>query len=101
MEHSVEEQEHADKLCARIVQLGGDPQMNPSHLTDRSHSEYVTSADLTTMIREDRQRGPDQQAGPGGDPRQGGGARRRSAHLPRTAELIRLSSPSAACPRAT
>lgn len=52
LEHSGEEQDHADKLANRIYQLGGEAQMNPAKLLDRSHSEYVTSRDLTEMIRE-------------------------------------------------
>ena len=52
MEHSNEEQEHADKLSRRIVQLGGSPLLDPTHLTGRSHSQYVTASSLKEMIRE-------------------------------------------------
>lgn len=52
LEHSQEEQEHADKLAARIVQLGGDPEMDPSKITGLAHSEYVTAESLKEMIRE-------------------------------------------------
>lgn len=52
LEHSNEEQGHADQLATRIYQLGGEARMDPSSLLGRSHSEYVTSRDLTEMIRE-------------------------------------------------
>jgi bacterioferritin len=52
LEHAGEEQEHADRLAARISQLGGIPDLNPDTLTGRSHSEYVTAPDLIEMIRE-------------------------------------------------
>jgi bacterioferritin len=51
--HSNEEQGHADLLAARIVQLGGEPDFSPDHLTERSHAEYVAGDTLTQMIRED------------------------------------------------
>lgn len=50
--HSNEELAHADLLAKRIVQLGGAPQFNPECLTSLSHAEYVTSASLEDMIRE-------------------------------------------------
>ncbi|HEY0710947.1 MAG TPA: ferritin-like domain-containing protein [Polyangia bacterium] len=53
LEHAEEEQEHADEIAARIVQLGGSPELNPDGLTSRSHSEYVEGEDLVGMIRED------------------------------------------------
>jgi bacterioferritin len=52
-EHATEEQEHADRLAERIVQLGGEPDLNPDTLTKRSHSEYKTAQSLTEMLRED------------------------------------------------
>jgi bacterioferritin len=52
-EHADEEQEHADRIAERIVQLGGEPDLNPATLVDRSHSEYVEGHSLTEMIRED------------------------------------------------
>jgi len=51
-EHATEEQEHADKLAARIVQLGGAPDFAPQTLANRAHSEYREGTDLTDMIRE-------------------------------------------------
>ncbi|MCU1628463.1 MAG: bacterioferritin [Pseudonocardia sp.] len=51
-EHAGEEQEHADRLAARIAQLGGVPDMNPETLTGRSHSQYTTAERLIDMIKE-------------------------------------------------
>ncbi len=53
MAHSVEEQAHADKIAERIVQLGGEPDLNPEGLSKRSHAEYVAGDSLADMIRED------------------------------------------------
>jgi bacterioferritin len=53
LEHAREEQEHADMVAERIVQLGGDPDFNPSTLAARSHAEYVEGTDLRSMIEED------------------------------------------------
>ena len=53
LEHATEEQQHADMIAARIVQLGGEPNFSPEGLSDRSHSEYVEGASLVDMIRED------------------------------------------------
>lgn len=50
--HSDEEQGHADRIAARIVQLGGVPDFSPDTLSARSHSEYVEAGSLTDMIRE-------------------------------------------------
>jgi bacterioferritin len=53
LEHAGEEQEHADMIATRITQLGGEPDFNPETLTGRSHTEYDSSKELETMIRED------------------------------------------------
>lgn len=53
LEHAAEEAEHADRIAARIQQLGGKPDFNPETLTGRSHSEYDSSGELEAMIRED------------------------------------------------
>lgn len=53
LEHANEEQQHADQLCDRIVQLGGEPDLDPEGLASRSHSQYVEGKDLVDMIRED------------------------------------------------
>jgi bacterioferritin len=50
--HATEEQGHADLIATRIVQLNGDPDMDPSGLTARSHAEYVKGKDLRDMIKE-------------------------------------------------
>lgn len=52
-EHAAEEQQHADRLAERIVQLGGEPDFSPVGIADRSHSEYVAGGSLTEMIQED------------------------------------------------
>ena len=49
--HAYEETEHADMIAERIVQLGGEPDFNPTTLLDRSHAEYDQSLDLKAMIR--------------------------------------------------
>jgi bacterioferritin len=51
--HAKEEQEHADKIAERIVQLGGQPDFDPSGLATRSHSEYKAGTSLQDMIKED------------------------------------------------
>ncbi|GAA2137439.1 ferritin-like domain-containing protein [Actinomadura napierensis] len=53
LQHAAEEQQHADMLAERIVQLGGEPDFAPDTLTTRSHAEYDASRDLVAMIRED------------------------------------------------
>ena len=53
LEHAAEEQEHADLIAERIVQLDGEPNFNPEGLLTRSHSEYVEGESLVDMIRED------------------------------------------------
>ena len=53
LEHSQEEQEHADRIAERITQLDGTPNFNPDGLLTRSHSEYVEGNNIMDMIRED------------------------------------------------
>ena len=53
LEHAGEEQAHADLIAERIVQLGGEPDMNPDGLLSRSHSEYIEGEGLVDMIKED------------------------------------------------
>lgn len=53
LEHSNEEQGHADRIAERIKQLGGKPEMNPSKIAALSHSEYVEGTSLEDMLRED------------------------------------------------
>ena len=53
LQHAQEEQEHADRLAERIVQLGGEPDLNPEGLMSRSHSQYDESEEIRQMLRED------------------------------------------------
>lgn len=53
LQHANEEQGHADLIGARIVQLGGEPNLNPEGLLTRSHAEYVEGDTLIDMIKED------------------------------------------------
>jgi bacterioferritin len=53
LQHANEEQQHADQIAARIMQLGGAPNFNPEGILTRSHSEYVEGESLVDMIRED------------------------------------------------
>src|SRR2546423_11664494 len=53
LEHAGEEQQHADLISERIVQLGGAPNLSPDGLLSRSHSEYVEGRDLVDMFKED------------------------------------------------
>jgi bacterioferritin len=52
LQHANEEQGHADQISVRIVQLGGEPNLNPEGMLTRSHSEYVEGESLVEMIRE-------------------------------------------------
>ena len=52
LEHSNQEQAHADEIAERIVQLGGEPDFQPDTLSTRSHAEYVEAKTLRDMIRE-------------------------------------------------
>lgn len=53
LEHAQQEQAHADKLAERIVQLGGEPDLDPATLAARAHAEYKTGKDLRDMVKED------------------------------------------------
>lgn len=53
LEHAQQEQEHASQIAERIVQLGGEPDLNPDTLTDRSHAEYKEGQNLREMVTED------------------------------------------------
>jgi bacterioferritin len=53
LEHANEEQAHADRLSERIRQLGGAPDLDPSHLLSKSHTEYREGSSLADMIKED------------------------------------------------
>ncbi|TDF85206.1 bacterioferritin [Pseudomonas sp. H9] len=53
LEHATQELEHADKLAERIVQLGGEPDLNPDNLSKNSHAQYVAGKNLKDMVLED------------------------------------------------
>jgi bacterioferritin len=52
-QHAAEEQAHMDMAAERIVQLGGEPNLDPSGLPERSHTEYVPGTTLVEMVKED------------------------------------------------
>ncbi|RMH91095.1 bacterioferritin [Lysobacter pythonis] len=52
LEHAKQEQAHADLIAERIVQLGGEPDLDPATLAGRSHAEYVEGKNLRDMVRE-------------------------------------------------
>ena len=52
LEHAQQEQAHANKLAERIVQLGGEPDLDPDTLTRRAHAEYKPGKDLRDMVKE-------------------------------------------------
>lgn len=52
LEHAQQESEHADALAKRIVQLGGDPDLNPESILGRAHADYVDCDNLKDMIKE-------------------------------------------------
>ena len=51
-QHAREEMEHVHSVAKRINQLGGVPDLDPKGLASRSASQYLTSANLVEMIRE-------------------------------------------------
>lgn len=53
LQHSNEEQGHADQIAARIVQLNGAPDFDPQGLLTKSHAEYAEGDTLLDMIKED------------------------------------------------
>lgn len=53
LEHAKAEQAHAMALAERIVQLGGEPDLNPDNLTKYSHAEYREGKTLKDMVTED------------------------------------------------
>lgn len=53
LEHANDERDHADRAAKRIVQLGGEPDLNPTVLAKRSHTEYAEGNTLAEMIEED------------------------------------------------
>jgi bacterioferritin len=53
-EHAQSELEHALAVADRISQLGGEPDLSPEHLAERSQTEYRTfgDSDLVGMLKE-------------------------------------------------
>jgi len=53
-DHAKEERQHAMRIAERINQLGGEPDFDPSTLTERSHTTYETfpDNDLAEMLRD-------------------------------------------------
>ncbi len=52
LEHAIQEEEHANQIAGRIVQLGGVPQMDPVEVARASHTPYVTSDNLRELLAE-------------------------------------------------
>jgi bacterioferritin len=52
-EHADEEEKHMYMIANRINQLGGDPDFNPMTIGARTATEYSSSNDLLTMIKDD------------------------------------------------
>lgn len=52
LQHANEEQQHADWVSERIVQLGGAPDLDPANLATRAHADYVEGDSLKQMIEE-------------------------------------------------
>jgi len=46
LEHAQQEEEHADQIAERIVQLNGEPDFNPHTIAQRSHAEYDECTDI-------------------------------------------------------
>jgi bacterioferritin len=52
-QHAADEARHMDMAAERIVQLGGEPNLDPSGLPERAHTEYVPGTTLVEMVKED------------------------------------------------
>src|SRR3546814_20268632 len=51
LQHAQEEEDHAGRIAERIVQLNGEPDFNPSTISQRSHAEYDECTDIKGMIK--------------------------------------------------
>jgi len=51
LEHAQQEEDHANRIAERIVQLNGEPDFNPHTIAQRSHAEYDECTDIKGMIR--------------------------------------------------
>jgi bacterioferritin len=52
-EHAKSEEKHMMMIAMRIDQLGGDPDMNPATIIERSATEYGGGGSLVEMIKQD------------------------------------------------
>lgn len=52
-EHADSEENHALLIAERIQQLGGKADFNPANITEKSSTEFGTSENLLSMIKED------------------------------------------------
>lgn len=52
-EHAESEEKHMLQIAERIDQLGGNPDLNPATIYERSATEYGKNTDLISMIRDD------------------------------------------------
>lgn len=50
--HAAQELAYVARIATRIVQLDGEPNLDPRGLAERSHAEYVAGDSLEAMIRE-------------------------------------------------
>ena len=50
---ATEEIAPADRLARRIVELGGEPDLDPDHLQSRSRADYAARGSVSEMVRED------------------------------------------------
>lgn len=53
LEHANDEEEHANRIAERIIQLNGEPDLHPDRLMEKSHAEYDESTDIREMIKTD------------------------------------------------
>jgi bacterioferritin len=51
--HAREEEEHAERFARRIIELQGQPNVNPPGLASRGYGAHGEDADLATLVRED------------------------------------------------
>jgi bacterioferritin len=54
MKRAQEEQGHADQIAAHIVELGGQPNLNPASAPDRREIELADDEMLTDMLAQDQ-----------------------------------------------
>ena len=52
LEHAEEEAKHAHRIAERIVELDGEPNLDPAGIAERSSTDYATGTDLVDMIKE-------------------------------------------------